>query len=126
MGVTAVGFVTLVGGVLILIGAVAMTKFQRMYEAAIYRTLGASTRLVMTMVAVEYGLLGLLAGLLGAVGALGLSWTLARYLFEIDWRPAPLLLTTGVVVTAAAVSLVGVVASLDVLVRKPLETLRGE
>jgi putative ABC transport system permease protein len=41
LGVTIVGAITLVGGVLILIGAVAMTKFQRLYEAAIYRTLGA-------------------------------------------------------------------------------------
>ena len=46
LGVTVVGAVTLVGGVLILVGAVAMTKFQRLYEAAIYRTLGASTRLL--------------------------------------------------------------------------------
>ena len=58
LGITVVGVVTLVSGVLILIGAVAMTKFQRLYDAAIYRTLGASTRLIATMVAVEYGLLG--------------------------------------------------------------------
>ncbi len=41
-GVTVVGAITLGAGVLILVGAVAMTKFQRLYEAAIYRTLGAS------------------------------------------------------------------------------------
>jgi putative ABC transport system permease protein len=126
MGVTIVGMVTLFGGVLILVGAVVMTKFQRMYDSAIYRTLGASNRMVTAMVAVEYGLLGLLAGALGAAGALGLSWMLARYLFEIDWRPAPLLLTAGMMLTAAIVSLVGVAVSADVLVRKPLEVLRSE
>jgi putative ABC transport system permease protein len=118
--------VTLLGGMLILVGAVAMTKFQRLYEAAIYRTLGASTRLVATMVAVEYGMLGLLAGVLGAAGAFGLSWALARWLFEIDWRPAPGLLSVGVVVTAIAVAFVGLVSSADVLIRKPLGTLRSE
>lgn len=126
LGVTIVGAVTLVGGVLILVGAVAMTKFQRLYEAAIYRTLGASTRLVATMVAVEYGMLGLLAGVLGAAGAFGLSWALARWLFEIDWRPAPGLLSAGIVITTAAVSIVGLAASVDVLMRKPLGTLRSE
>jgi putative ABC transport system permease protein len=126
LGVTVVGGVTLVGGILILIGAVAMTKFQRLYEAAIYRTLGAGTRLLATMVVLEYGMLGLLAGLLGAAGALGLSWVLAVNLFEIDWRPASGLLTGGVVLTGVVVALVGLVASLDVLVRKPLATLRSE
>ncbi len=126
LGVTIVGAVTLIGGILILVGAVAMTKFQRLYEAAIYRTLGASTRLVGTMVALEYGVLGLLAGVLGAAGALGLSWALARWLFEIDWRPAPALLSAGVLITAVAVSIVGLIASIDVLVKKPLGTLRSE
>ncbi|ODS59568.1 MAG: hypothetical protein ABS36_01155 [Acidobacteria bacterium SCN 69-37] len=126
IGITAVGIVTLVGGILILVGAVAMTKFQRIYEAAIYRTLGASSRLVATMLAVEYGLLGLLAGTLGAVGGMGLSYGLTRYLFHIDWQPAPGLLLLGIVGSTAIVSVVGVAASLDVLRRKPLATLRSE
>lgn len=126
LGVTVVGAVTLLGGVLILIGAVAMTKFQRVYDAAIYRTLGASTRVVATMVAVEYAVLGALSGGLGAVGALALSWGLARYLFDIEWQPAFLMLGLGVAAVTLAVSAVGVVASLDVLFRKPLATLRGE
>jgi putative ABC transport system permease protein len=101
-----------------------MTKFQRLYEAAIYRTLGASSRLVAAMVAVEYGVLGALAGIVAAAGALGLSWALARYLFEISWRPAPGLLVTGAILTAALVSVVGLLSSLDVLVKKPLGSLR--
>jgi putative ABC transport system permease protein len=126
LGITVVGAVTVVSGVLILVGAVAMTKFQRLYEAAIYRTLGASTRLLTAMVAVEYGVLGLLAGVLGAAGALGLSWALARYLFDITWRPAPGLLAGGALATAAVVCLVGVAASFDVLLKKPLGTLRSD
>jgi putative ABC transport system permease protein len=126
LGVTIVGTVTLAGGVLILIGAVAMTKFQRLYEAAIYRTLGASTRMIASMVAIEYGLLGTLAGLVGAGGALALSWALARWLFEIEWRPAGWLLASGVVVTAVTVAAVGLAASADILVRKPLVVLRSE
>ena len=126
VGVTVVGFVTLLAGALVLIGAVAMTKFQRLYEAAIYRTLGAGTRLITAMVAVEYGILGVLAGALGAIGAVGLSWVLARYLLEIEWQPAFTMLSVGVVGTAALVGVVGVLASIDVLLRKPLSTLRSE
>jgi putative ABC transport system permease protein len=126
LAITIVGAVVLVGGVLILVGAVAMTKFQRLYETAIYRTLGASTRLVATMVAIEYGVLGLLAGLLGAAGAFGMSYLLATYLFDITWRPVPGLLSAGIVITAVVVGGVGLTASVDILWRKPLGILRRE
>lgn len=125
-GVSVVGAIALLSGVLILIGAVAMTKFQRVYDAAILRTLGATTKTLSTMLALEYCALGLLAGLIGAAGALGLSWAVARFLLEIDWRPAPVLLAAGVFLTAALVGTIGVTASLDVLRKKPLATLRAE
>ena len=124
--ISIVGGVAVASGVLILIGAVAMTKFQRVYEAAILRTLGASTRLLTTMLALEYSALGFLAGCIGAAGALALSWGICRYVFEIDWRPAPAVLAIGAAVTTALVGIIGVVASFDVLRKKPLATLRAE
>jgi putative ABC transport system permease protein len=124
--ISIVGGVALLSGVLILIGAVAMTKFQRVYEAAILRTLGASTRTLGAMLALEYCALGLLAGLIGALGALGLSWAVTRHLFEIPWQPAPLLLAAGTVLTMLLVGTIGVLASADVLRKKPLGTLRAE
>ena len=124
--ISIVGTVALASGALILIGAVAMTKFQRVYEAAILRTLGASTRLLGTMLALEYGALGLIAGLIGAAGAVVLSWAVCRYIFEIDWEPAPGLMAAGAVATMALVGVIGVLASADVLRKKPLATLRAE
>jgi putative ABC transport system permease protein len=126
LAISVVGGIALFGGMLILIGAVAMTKFQRVYESAILRTLGASTRTLTAMVAGEYTTLGLLAGTIGAAGALLLSWAVCRYVFDIDWRPAPLLLAGGALATMVLVALVGVLASLDVLRKKPLATLRAE
>jgi putative ABC transport system permease protein len=126
LAISVVGGIALGSGILILIGAVAMTRFQRTYEAAILRTLGASTRLLGTMIALEYSGLGLLAGLIGAAGALGLSWAVTRFLFDIVWRPEPWLLSAGVLLTVALVCVVGVLASLDVLRRKPLGALRSE
>jgi putative ABC transport system permease protein len=126
LAISIVGLVALTSGVLILIGAVAMTKFQRVYEAAILRTLGASTKLLATMLALEYTALGLLAGLIGAAGALVLSWAACRWVFEIDWRPAPGLLSAGALLTTLLVGVIGVAASADVLRKKPLATLRAE
>jgi putative ABC transport system permease protein len=126
LAISIVGGIALTSGTLILIGAVAMTKFQRIYEAAILRTLGASTRLLGTTLALEYSALGLLAGLIGALGALALSWAVCRFVFHIEWRPAPLLLSVGALLTMALVGGIGVLASADVLRKKPLATLRAE
>ncbi|MGB2714288.1 MAG: FtsX-like permease family protein [Vicinamibacterales bacterium] len=126
LAISIVGGVAVASGVLILIGAVAMTKFQRVYEAAILRTLGASTRLLTTMLALEYSALGLLAGCIGAAGALALTWGISRYVFDIPWHPAPGVLAAGAFITTALVGIIGVVASFDVLRKKPLATLRAE
>ena len=126
LAITIVGVIALASGMLILVGAVAMTRFQRHYESAIYRTLGASTRRVAAMVAFEYGVLGTLAGVLGAIGAVVLSWAVTTRLFDMDWTPEPGLTGAGIAITAAVVLTVGLVASLDVLVRKPLGSLRRE
>jgi putative ABC transport system permease protein len=126
LAVTVVGGLVLFSGALILVGAVSMTKFKRVYEAAILKTLGASSRLIATMLVVEYGVLGAIAGTVGALGAIVLSWAVARYALELPWEAAPALTVTGIVATALFVAAVGVAASLDVLRHKPLATLRAE
>ena len=124
--VTVVGSLVLLSGALILVGAVSMTKFRRVYEAAILKTLGASGRLIAAMLLLEYGVLGAIAGTVGALGAIALSWAVATYALELAWQPAILLTIVGVVVTAVFVAAVGVIASWDVLRHKPLSTLRAE
>jgi putative ABC transport system permease protein len=126
LGVTVVGGLVLFSGMLILVGAVSMTKFQRVYEAAILKTLGASSRLIATMLLLEYGVLGGIAGTVGALGAIVLSWAVARYALDLTWHAAPAITVVGIVATAACVAAIGVLASVDVLRHKPLATLRAE
>ena len=126
LAITVVGALVLSSGALILIGAVAMTKFQRVYEAAVFKTLGATTRTIATMLLFEYGVLGVLAGLVGSIGAVGLTWAVSRYALDIPWRIFVGEHVGGVVATATLVAVIGVVSSLDVLRNKPLLTLRAE
>ncbi|HUU35294.1 MAG TPA: FtsX-like permease family protein, partial [Vicinamibacterales bacterium] len=74
LAVTVVGTLVVVSGLMILVGAVAMTKFRRVYEAAILKTLGATRQVIATMLLLEYAVLGVLAGALGALGAAALTW----------------------------------------------------
>lgn len=126
IAVSFVGSFVLLSGILILIGSVALTKSQRIYENAILKTLGATRRTLATILFAEYGLLGLLAGVIATGFAVSLSYIVTRYLMDIEWQFEPLLTIGGVFVTALLVTVVGVAASFDVLFRKPLATLRSQ
>lgn len=125
LAISMVGAVALLSGVLILIGSVAMTKVQRLYESALFKTLGAPTSTIAAMVALEYATLGALAGTVGALSGQVLSWAMSRYVLDIPWTPAWGLVATGIAATGALVGTIGVMASLDVLRRKPLSILRA-
>ena len=126
VAIDVVGSLVILTGGLILIGAVAVTKFQRVYEAAIFKTLGASSRAIAAMLMVEYGLLGTIAGAIGSFGALALGWGISRFALDIPWRPVLHENVTGTVATSLLIMIIGVAASADVLKRKPLAALRAE
>jgi putative ABC transport system permease protein len=126
LGVSIVGGLVMLVGGLILVGSVSMTRYQRMYEVAIFRTLGAGTRLLTVMTAIEYGVLGLLAGAIGSTAAMALAYQVTRHVLGIEWLPYPSIVLAGIGLTALLVCGVGLLASVDILRRRPLGTLRSE
>ena len=126
LAISFVGSFVLLTGILILIGSVALTKSQRIYENAVLKTLGANRRTLATILFAEYSLLGLLSGIIATTFAVSLSYVVSRYLMEIDWQFDAITAFVGVLVTTVLVTIVGVAASFDVLFRKPLATLRSQ
>jgi putative ABC transport system permease protein len=126
LAVTFVGSFVVLSGILILIGSIALTKSQRVYENAVLKTLGAKRAALATILIAEYGLLGLLAGFIGAVFALGMSYGVSEFVFNIKWWFSPSVYAIGIAGTCLLVMVVGALASFDVLFRKPLATLRSQ
>lgn len=126
LAISFVGSFVILSGILILVGSIALTKSQRIYENAILKTLGAKRLTLAAILFSEYGLLGILSGLIGSGFAALLSFAVSRYVFDINWELDPLTAIGGVLVTAAIVMFVGAAASFDVLFRKPLSTLRSQ
>jgi putative ABC transport system permease protein len=110
----ASGSVALASGVLVLAGAVAAGQRRRVREAVILKTLGATRMQVRAAWLVEFGLLGLAAGLLAAAIGAAASWGVLRFAMGADWTFLPgrlaatvagslvLLLTAGYAGTEAA------------------------
>jgi putative ABC transport system permease protein len=118
------GFSMLAGGV-ILASSVASTRFRRIREVVVLKTLGATRNRIATVFSVEFLVLGLLAGGVGVVFANLLSRVLLHRLdvhFHVDWIAA------GVSVggTALLAIATGWIASFHILGQKPLEVLREE
>jgi putative ABC transport system permease protein len=126
LAISIVGGVAVFSGLLILVGSIAMTKFQRLHESAVFKTLGATTATVASTLATEYATLGALAGTVGAVASIGLSWFVCRQILDVPWSPLPGLVAGGIGVAVVLVGVLGVVSSLDVLRRKPLAVLRAD
>ncbi|HEU4588602.1 MAG TPA: FtsX-like permease family protein [Gemmatimonadales bacterium] len=117
---------SLVTGGIVLVGAIATSRLQRVREAVLLRTLGATRRQILRIALAEYLALGLLSSLTAVALATGAAWAIARWFFEGRfWLPLPALagLVVGVVVLTLAV---GLWSSREVLRQTPLEVLRGE
>ncbi len=123
---TATGSLTLAVGVLVLAGAVAAGQRRRVHQAVILRTLGATGRQIRTAWMVEFGVLGIAAGLMAAmVGSLA-SFGIAHWLMHIDWVVLPETLA-GTLIGALAMMLgFGYVAIAAALRAKPAPMLRNE
>ncbi|MEE9577332.1 MAG: FtsX-like permease family protein, partial [Gemmatimonadota bacterium] len=117
---------SLATGTVVLVGAIATTRFQRVREAALLKTLGATSRQVLRIFFAEYLALGLLSAGMAVLLSSGAGWLLSRFLFETSYAlPYPALaalLAATVVLTVG----IGLGNSLDILRRTPLDVLRND
>ena len=113
-------------GLVVLAGAVRVALAQRTREAVLLRTIGASRAQVRRILIAEYALLGVLAVLVGGVLALGGAWALARFAFDIPFRPDLGPLALALVVVPLLTAGVGLLGSRSALRKPPLAVLRAE
>lgn len=126
VAVRLVALFTLGAGVVVLAGALAATRSQRLYESVVLRTLGATRGLVARAFAVEYGLLGAAAGVGGGVLATILAWAVVRWVLDAPWSFDPVVLLLGVAASAGLAIAVGFLVTFRLLGQKPLPVLRRE
>jgi putative ABC transport system permease protein len=116
---------SILSGLIILASSIASTRFRRIREVVVLKTLGATRNRIATVFSVEFVVLGLLAGAVGMLFANVLSRILLHRMdvvFQRDVRGS----LTAVLGTAVLAVVTGWVASFHILGQKPLEVLREE
>jgi putative ABC transport system permease protein len=119
-------FFSILTGIIVLLGAVRTSKYQRIRESVLLRTIGAKSGQILKIVALEYLYLGILGGLSGILLSLVSSQLLALFVFETPFTPSLfpfLVLFPGITVL---VLLIGLGNSIGVIKSPPLEVLRKE
>ncbi len=113
-------------GLMVLISSVYLSKFQRIRESVLLRTIGANRRTILTINGLEYLWLGGLATMSGVLLSVGAAWSLSHFVFKtpfsIDWLT---LMITPLSITALVV-VIGLLNSRKVVNESPLEVLRQE
>ncbi len=122
----ATGSLTLVSGGLVLAGAVAAGQRQRIREAVILKTLGATRGQIRAAWLVEFGILGLVAGVLAAAVGTAASWGVVHYLMRTDWAFLPGTLAATVAGCVAMMLVVGFAGTEAALRARAAPLLRNE
>jgi len=124
-GVRFLGWFTVLAGVAILGGAVSAGEARRGREVAVLKTLGMTRGGVVAVFAVEYALLGAVAGVIGAAGGSVLAFLVVTQIMDLPWT-APLVTSASVITGLSLLAVVaGTMASLRALARRPAAVLRS-
>lgn len=121
-----IGGFSILTGIIVLIASVRISKFQRIKENVLLRTLGASRKQIYWITIAEYLFLGLLAACTGIVIALMASNLLAIFVFKTSFIPDFMFLTLLIFLVSILTVAVGLINSFSVLNKSPLEALRRD
>lgn len=113
-------------GLFVLSGAVINSKYARLKENVLLRTLGAVQKQLLQMTIIEYSYLGLFAGLTGSLLALIASWALSIFFFEILFFPDFVSFVIIWILVTFLTVFVGWINTKSILNKSPLEILRKE
>lgn len=120
------GAFSIITGLIVLIASVLISKYQRIKESVLLRTLGASRRQILVITALEYFFLGAFASATGILLSLGASWALSRYIFRTSFVLQPWPLVIVFISICLLTVFIGLINSRSVLNKPPLEVLRQE
>ena len=121
-----ISFFSILAGAVILASSVAGTRFRRIREVVILKTLGATRRRIAQIFSIEFFVIGTVAGLMGGMLAGGFAWVVLDRLLRANAAVDVTPMLAAIAGTALLAIVTGWAASFRTLGQKPLEILRDE
>lgn len=124
--IQGIALLSMTSGAVVMIAALSSTRYRRLYESAVLKAIGGTRQIIVKSFAVEFALVGGLAGLIGVGLASALSWVILHFFLDIAWTVQPMVLGWGLLVTVGIAVVVGFLSTFKILGEPPLAVLRGE
>ena len=119
-------FFSVITGLIVLIGAISNSRFSRLKENVLFRTLGAVRKQIVRLTLIEYSYLGFIAGLTGSLLSIVSAWALSRFFFEIEFAPAYGDIVTVCLGITLITVIIGWINTRSVYGDTPIDILRRE
>lgn len=113
-------------GIIILSSSIAGTRYRRIREVALLKAVGATRQRIRAIFSVEFSILGLVAGAIGALLANAFTKVIASKFIETTFDFDLLSVFVCMIATAIVANAAGWLASARILRQRPLEVLRNE
>jgi putative ABC transport system permease protein len=126
LAIRAVGLFCVLTGGLVMAAALAATRYRRLYESVILKSVGATRGLIAESFAAEYALLGCVGGTLAVGLSSALSWLMLTHVLDLTWSLYPMVLLTGLGCTVVLTLMVGLLSTFRILGQRPLMILRHD
>ena len=118
--------VTLIAGILVLSGGVAAARKKHLYDAVIFKVLGATRKTILKTFILEYGILGIvtviISATLGSIAAYGIQGFMMDMTWKFSWAALAGITSLCLIITIAA----GFFGTWQALKQKPIAYLRNE
>ena len=121
-----IGLFSIITGLIVLASSAATSRYQRIRESVLLRTLGAKQIQVIKIQIIEYAFLGILAAFIGLSLSISTSWLIGYFYFGIEFIPNFRILGIEIAFLVIFVLLIGLLNTRGIHAKPPLEILRQE
>ena len=126
MAVRSISSITLLVGSLVLAGAIAAGRHQRIYDAIIFKVLGATRWIIIKTLIYEFCILGFLTSFCSIVLGTLVGWTVVKYLMELNWQFSLQSILMSVIICLTITIIAGLAGTWSALSQKAASQLRND
>ena len=124
--IQGMALLSIISGAVVMVAALSSTRYRRLYESAILKAIGSTRQLILQTFAIEFAVVGSLAGLIGVGLASVLSWAILYFFLDLTWAFQPMVLGAALFATIGLAVIVGFLSTFRILGEPPLAVLRQE